>query len=145
MRKRAKTLTEAGVQVIVLLALNDDGAPGYDHQNASYMATLGIPGSAGVLEEISQFTIALPFNDTEVLQQAFSKFRHQIACVIVEPVMKEGLAVDVKFTFGNINAVGRPWSQPIMSSAFLSIALPPGVKREELTYPDENETTNKPG
>jgi len=43
MRKRAKALTEAGVQVIVLLALNDDGAPGYDHQNASYMATLGIP------------------------------------------------------------------------------------------------------
>jgi glutamate-1-semialdehyde 2,1-aminomutase len=52
----------------------------------SGVATLGIPGSAGVLEEISQFTIALPFNDTEVLQQAFSKFRHQIACVIVEPV-----------------------------------------------------------
>ena len=43
MRKRAKTLTEAGVQIIVLLALNDDGAPGYDHGNAEYMASLGIP------------------------------------------------------------------------------------------------------
>jgi Mg-chelatase subunit ChlD len=43
MRKRAKALTEAGVQVIVLLALNDDGAPGYDHGNAEYMASLGIP------------------------------------------------------------------------------------------------------
>jgi Mg-chelatase subunit ChlD len=43
MRKRAKTLTEAGVQLIVLLALNDDGAPGYDHANAEYMASLGIP------------------------------------------------------------------------------------------------------
>ena len=43
MRKRAKALVEAGVQVIVLLALNDDGAPGYDHNNAEYMATLGIP------------------------------------------------------------------------------------------------------
>jgi glutamate-1-semialdehyde 2,1-aminomutase len=53
----------------------------------SGVATLGIPGSAGVLEEVSQFTIALPFNDTEVLEQAFSKFRHQIACVIVEPVV----------------------------------------------------------
>ncbi|PYV79818.1 MAG: glutamate-1-semialdehyde-2,1-aminomutase [Acidobacteria bacterium] len=53
----------------------------------SGVATLGIPGSAGVLEEISQFTIALPFNDTEVLEQAFSKYRHQIACVIVEPVV----------------------------------------------------------
>jgi glutamate-1-semialdehyde 2,1-aminomutase len=53
----------------------------------SGVATLGIPGSAGVLDEISQFTIALPFNDTEVLEQAFSKYRHQIACVIVEPVV----------------------------------------------------------
>jgi glutamate-1-semialdehyde 2,1-aminomutase len=53
----------------------------------SGIATLGIPGSAGVLEEVSQFTIALPFNDTEVLEQAFSKYRHQIACVIVEPVV----------------------------------------------------------
>jgi len=53
----------------------------------SGVATLGIPGSAGVLDEISQFTIALPFNDSEVLEQAFSKYRHQIACVIVEPVV----------------------------------------------------------
>ena len=53
----------------------------------SGIATFAIPGSAGVLEEISQFTIALPFNDTEVLEQAFSKYRHQIACVIVEPVV----------------------------------------------------------
>jgi glutamate-1-semialdehyde 2,1-aminomutase len=53
----------------------------------SGIATLGIPGSAGVLEEVSQFTIALPFNETEALEQAFSKYRHQIACVIVEPVV----------------------------------------------------------
>src|SRR5436309_5022716 len=53
----------------------------------SGIATLGIPGSAGVLEEVSQFTIALPFNDTEILEQAFSKYRHLIACVIVEPVV----------------------------------------------------------
>jgi glutamate-1-semialdehyde 2,1-aminomutase len=53
----------------------------------SGIATFAIPGSAGVLEEISQFTIALPFNDSEVLEQVFSKYRHQIACVIVEPVV----------------------------------------------------------
>src|SRR3954451_8465976 len=53
----------------------------------SGIATLGIPGSAGVLEEISQFTIALPFNDTEVVDQAFKRFPGQIACVIVEPVV----------------------------------------------------------
>ena len=53
----------------------------------SGVATLGIPGSAGVPEEFTQFTLALPFNDVEALEQAFRKFRHQIACVIVEPVV----------------------------------------------------------
>jgi len=53
----------------------------------SGVATLGIPGSAGVPEEFTQFTLALPFNDTDVLEQAFKKFKHQIACVIVEPVV----------------------------------------------------------
>jgi hypothetical protein len=33
----------AGVQAIGLLALNDDGAPSYDHDNASAFAALGIP------------------------------------------------------------------------------------------------------
>jgi len=53
----------------------------------SGVATLGIPGSAGVPEEFTQFTLALPFNDTDVLEQTFKRFRHQIACVIVEPVV----------------------------------------------------------
>ena len=53
----------------------------------SGVATLGIPGSAGVPEEFTQFTLALPFNDVDALEQAFKKFRHQIACVIVEPVV----------------------------------------------------------
>src|SRR6266576_2011355 len=53
----------------------------------SGMATLGIPGSAGVPEEFTQFTLALPYNDTDALEEAFKKFKHQIACVIVEPVV----------------------------------------------------------
>ena len=53
----------------------------------SGVATLGIPGSAGVPEEFTQFTLALPYNDTDALEEAFKKFKHQIACVIVEPVV----------------------------------------------------------
>jgi glutamate-1-semialdehyde 2,1-aminomutase len=53
----------------------------------SGVATLGIPGSAGVPEEFTQFTLALPFNDIRALEQAFEKFKHQIACVMVEPVV----------------------------------------------------------
>jgi len=53
----------------------------------SGVATLGIPGSAGVPEEFTQFTLALPFNNVHAVEQAFAKFKHQIACVIVEPVV----------------------------------------------------------
>jgi glutamate-1-semialdehyde 2,1-aminomutase len=53
----------------------------------SGVATLGIPGSAGVPEEFTQFTLALPYNDTDALEEAFKKFKQQIACVIIEPVV----------------------------------------------------------
>src|SRR5947209_12166125 len=53
----------------------------------SGVATLGIPGSAGVLEEQARFTLALPFNDVGVVEEAFAKLKGQIACVIVEPVV----------------------------------------------------------
>src|SRR5207302_838431 len=53
----------------------------------SGVATLGIPGSAGVPEEFTQFTLALPFNNLAAVEHAFQKFKHQIACVIVEPVV----------------------------------------------------------
>ncbi|RAJ06627.1 VWA domain containing CoxE-like protein [Chitinophaga skermanii] len=43
MRKKFVDLVAAGVQVVVLLALNDDGAPSYDHDNARFLADLGIP------------------------------------------------------------------------------------------------------
>lgn len=46
MRKRIKTLTATGTQIVTLLALNDEGAPCYDHGNAHFMASLGIPAFA---------------------------------------------------------------------------------------------------
>lgn len=53
----------------------------------SGVATLGIPGSAGVLDEQAKFTLALPFNNEQAVQEAFEKFKAEIACVIVEPVV----------------------------------------------------------
>ena len=46
MLKRAAALIGAGVQMIVLLALNDDGAPSYDHHIANILATMGAPAFA---------------------------------------------------------------------------------------------------
>lgn len=43
MLSRAKALVDSGVQVIALLALDDNGAPGYDHRHAELFAQMGIP------------------------------------------------------------------------------------------------------
>jgi glutamate-1-semialdehyde 2,1-aminomutase len=40
-----------------------------------------------VPEEVVQFTLALPYNDLTAVEQAFAKFKNQIACVIVEPIV----------------------------------------------------------
>jgi glutamate-1-semialdehyde 2,1-aminomutase len=53
----------------------------------SGVATLGIPGSAGVPEEFIQLTLPLPFNDIKAVEYAFQRYKHQIACVMVEPVV----------------------------------------------------------
>ncbi|GAA3923175.1 VWA domain-containing protein [Actinomadura viridis] len=46
MLQRVAALTAAGVQVIVLLALSDEGAPAHDHENAAALAALGVPAFA---------------------------------------------------------------------------------------------------
>ena len=53
----------------------------------SGIATLGIPGSAGVPEETAMHTLALPYNDLAAVQATFDALPGQIACVIVEPVV----------------------------------------------------------
>jgi len=42
----AADLVATGVTVVALLALSDDGAPAYDHDNAAALAALGIPAFA---------------------------------------------------------------------------------------------------
>jgi glutamate-1-semialdehyde 2,1-aminomutase len=51
------------------------------------VATLGIPGSAGVPEEIAQLTLALPYNDLGAVEEAFALHAGAIAAVILEPVV----------------------------------------------------------
>ncbi len=43
MLARARTMAESGMQMIALLALDDQGAPSYDHRHAAHFASLGIP------------------------------------------------------------------------------------------------------
>lgn len=53
----------------------------------SGIATFGIPGSAGVPEEVAHLTLALPYNDTAAVEAAFAAHPAEIAAVIVEPIV----------------------------------------------------------
>lgn len=43
MRKKFVSLVNSGVQLIVLPALNDDGAPSYDKSHTEFLANIGVP------------------------------------------------------------------------------------------------------
>jgi glutamate-1-semialdehyde 2,1-aminomutase len=52
----------------------------------SGVATLGIPGSAGVPEGTVADTLVAPFNDAKALERVFAEHARDLAAVIVEPV-----------------------------------------------------------
>lgn len=52
----------------------------------SGVATLSIPGTPGVPEEVVKNTLSLPYNDEEAVQSVMDEKGKEIACIIVEPV-----------------------------------------------------------
>lgn len=53
----------------------------------SGVATLGIPGSAGIPVETTQFTTAIRYNDLDEVEQVFARHPGEVACVILEAVV----------------------------------------------------------
>jgi len=49
-------------------------------------STLGIDESLGVPRGVAQDVISIPYNDTEKLEEAFSRHGNEIACALLEPV-----------------------------------------------------------
>ncbi|NKY49120.1 VWA domain-containing protein [Nocardia vermiculata] len=64
MLRRVAAMTEAGVQVLVLPALSDEGAPAYDRDNAAALAALGVPTFACTPERFPELlSVALDRGD----------------------------------------------------------------------------------
>lgn len=50
-------------------------------------STLGTPDSAGVPQSIAQEVITVPFNNEETLRDALNKWGHEVAAILVEPIV----------------------------------------------------------
>ncbi|MFD3448084.1 glutamate-1-semialdehyde 2,1-aminomutase [Microbacteriaceae bacterium 4G12] len=50
-------------------------------------STLGTPDSAGVPKSIAEEVITVPFNDVETFAAALDKWGHEVAAVLVEPIV----------------------------------------------------------
>ncbi|HWQ68832.1 MAG TPA: glutamate-1-semialdehyde 2,1-aminomutase [Patescibacteria group bacterium] len=49
--------------------------------------TFGVPDSLGVPSDLARLTMTLPYNHVDAVRSAFEAKGHEIACVIVEPVV----------------------------------------------------------
>jgi Mg-chelatase subunit ChlD len=67
--RRTAALVAAGVQVVALLALSDDGAPAYDHRVAATMAGFGVPAFACTPDQFPEL-IAAALQKRDVSQWA---------------------------------------------------------------------------
>ncbi len=52
----------------------------------SGLATLGIPESPGIPDDLVKHTLSLPYNDLKAVREVIEKEGRDIACVIVEPI-----------------------------------------------------------
>lgn len=68
-------------------------------------ATLGTPDSAGVPKTIAEEVITIPFNDPAAFAEAMEKWGHEIACILVEPIVGNFGIVEPKE--GYLNEVHR--------------------------------------
>jgi glutamate-1-semialdehyde 2,1-aminomutase len=98
----------------------------------SGVATLGIPGSPGVPDEIAHLTLALPYNDIQAVEAAFDAHKHEIACIIVEPVV--GNAGCIPPAPGYLQALheitNREGSLLILDEVMTGFRLAPGGAQE---------------
>ncbi|MFD7844126.1 VWA domain-containing protein [Nocardia sp. NPDC059764] len=76
MLRRIRAMKESGVQVVVLLALSDEGAPAYDRDNAAALTALGVPAFACTPDKFPDL-LAVALDRGDVGTWAHNTFRGQ--------------------------------------------------------------------
>jgi hypothetical protein len=87
------------------------------------------PGFAEA-ERTALQTIEAALRQRDELEDRFAPYG-----IIAEPVLRDGIALDIQFTFGSVNAMGRFRAQPVVSSGELTFNIPSRQRRIGLKPP----------
>ena len=88
---------------------------------------------------------ALQAIETALIQRDELEDRYAPFGVLAEPEARDGVTVNVRFTFGSTDAAGRFRAEPIVSSAFLEFRVPENKRGRSLTPPGARSITGATG
>lgn len=105
----------------------------YYELNVRWMELRSVRGRAGEPGFPQDERKALQAIEAALRQRDELEDRYAPYGIIAEPIMEDGMARDLQFTFGSVNLAGRFRAQPIVSTANLSFQVPdknrrPGMK-----------------
>jgi glutamate-1-semialdehyde 2,1-aminomutase len=114
-------------------------------QAGSGVATLGLPNSPGVPEEISRLTLTAPFNDLGAVEEIFRTYPERIAAVILEPVVgNSGFIAPVPGFLDGLRAISeRDGSLLIFDEVMTGFRVAPGGAQERFSIRPDLTTLGK--
>src|SRR5829696_8265466 len=104
----------------------------YYHLNCQYAALLAIRANPDPAQRPAAERNCLEAVEKALLARDGLEDRYAPFGLIAEPVIENGFAVDVKFSFGNVDAAGKIRSELYTLTACVPIPLPRGTKFEDL-------------
>lgn len=104
----------------------------YYDLNCQYAASLEVRAKPQSAERVAAERNCLQTIERALLARDRLEDRYAPFGVIAEPLIENGFAVDVKFSFGNVDATGKARSEIYTLTACVPIPLPTGAKLEDL-------------
>lgn len=107
----------------------------YYQINFRWMELRAVRERAAERNFLQQERAALQAIEAALCQRDELEDRYAPYGIIAEPIMVDGFARDIQFTFGSVNAAGRFRAEPIVSCATLSFQVPEKRRRSGVKPP----------
>lgn len=107
----------------------------YYELNVRWTELRAVRGRAGESGFLKDERAALQAIEAALRQRDELEDRYAPYGIIAEPILEDGIARDLQFTFGSVNVAGRFRAQPVVSSANFSFRVPEKNRRQGVRPP----------